>query len=326
MSKISQQFPSTRKLSGILTELFKENNSSIKSFKIINRRQNIYMSSYPSEIVECLLPNNRRLKLLCKYNAEWQEDEYSHRRNIIYEGEVYKNILQKMNLSKIKFYGLRNNGDNHVIVLKYLVHGKRIDLTSQAEVGVIQKAAQWIGMFHYFNEQNVKENNLSFLIIYSYEDYSGCVERTLEFTKGITFKKRYPWLKTLCENFKIQLKEISSIPATIIHGEYYPHNILYYRGRIYPLDWQSAAIAFGEIDLASLIEGWSDRVVSECKEEYKRARWPDGVPNDFEKVFLYAQMYLQFRWLGHKFSWIKSKRMEQKFELLYQGAKKLKFI
>ena len=42
----------------------------------------------------------------------------------------------------------------------------------------------------------------------------------------------------------------------MIHGEYYPHNILFQSGVVRPVDWETAALAPGEIDLATLCEGW----------------------------------------------------------------------
>ena len=78
------------------------------------------------------------------------------------------------------------------------------------------------------------------------------------------------------------------------------NNILYSGGVIYPIDWESAAVAAGEIDLACLTEGWPPRVVRECERRYREARWPDGAPADFERRLGAARLYLAFRWLGEE--------------------------
>jgi hypothetical protein len=67
---------------------------------------------------------------------------------------------------------------------------------------------------------------------------------------------------------------------------------------IYPVDWESAAVAVGEIDLAALTEGWPQAFVQQCELEYQRARWPDGPSTCFERRLAAARLYLQFRWLG----------------------------
>jgi Phosphotransferase enzyme family len=87
-------------------------------------------------------------------------------------------------------------------------------------------------------------------------------------------------------------------PLTIIHGEYYPPNILWREEVIYPVDWESAAVAAGEIDLAALTEGWPPGFVEQCELEYQRARWPEGPPTGFERRLAAARLYLHFRWLG----------------------------
>ncbi len=87
--------------------------------------------------------------------------------------------------------------------------------------------------------------------------------------------------------------------TTVIHGEFYPGHILYGRGRICPVNWESAAVARGELDLASVTDGWSARLRAACVREYTTARWPDGViPTEFRRTFAAARLYSAFRWLG----------------------------
>jgi thiamine kinase-like enzyme len=85
---------------------------------------------------------------------------------------------------------------------------------------------------------------------------------------------------------------------TVIHGEFYPANILMQGESVCPVDWESAAVAAGEIDLATVTEDWPDEYVEECNRVYCQARWPDGAPAAFERTLLAAQLYLWFRWLG----------------------------
>ena len=65
-----------------------------------------------------------------------------------------------------------------------------------------------------------------------------------------------------------------------------------------PIDWESAALAAGEIDLASLTWGWDDDLASLCEQEYCLARWPDGTPDDFALRLTAARVFLHLRWLG----------------------------
>jgi hypothetical protein len=62
----------------------------------------------------------------------------------------------------------------------------------------------------------------------------------------------------------------------------YLNNNLSLHGRIYPVDWESTAVAIGEIDLASLVERWPVTTVGRCINAYISARWPHGESAGFE--------------------------------------------
>jgi thiamine kinase-like enzyme len=87
-------------------------------------------------------------------------------------------------------------------------------------------------------------------------------------------------------------------PPTIIHGEYYPKNVLIRESTVYPVDWESTALAAGEIDLAALTDRWPPALVTEAEHAYAHARWPGGTPSGFSKALDAARLYVQLRWLG----------------------------
>jgi len=64
------------------------------------------------------------------------------------------------------------------------------------------------------------------------------------------------------------------------------------------VDWQSAAIAAGEVDLASLTHSRPRQMVQKCEREYCESRWPKGAPDDFEERLEAARVYMNLRWLG----------------------------
>ena len=65
-----------------------------------------------------------------------------------------------------------------------------------------------------------------------------------------------------------------------------------------PAALRTAAIAPGEIDLATLTEGWPPEVSRQFELEYLRARWPAGPPAGFQRNLDLARVYMQLRWLG----------------------------
>jgi aminoglycoside/choline kinase family phosphotransferase len=100
--------------------------------------------------------------------------------------------------------------------------------------------------------------------------------------------------------------ELAARASTFIHGEYYPPNVLVHGGAIRPVDWESAAIGLGEIDIAMLTEDWPSEVAAECVRAYWEARWPEGPPDDAGWALDMARLYVEFRWLGD--SWRRTER------------------
>ena len=82
------------------------------------------------------------------------------------------------------------------------------------------------------------------------------------------------------------------VPQTLIHRDYYPDNMVYLDGRISVFDCEQTDIAPGEIDLASLTNGWHEEVVQAAEEAYCRARWPDGAPASFPEILEAARIYV----------------------------------
>ena len=105
----------------------------------------------------------------------------------------------------------------------------------------------------------------SFLHRYDTEFYRVWMQRAGHFTRRL--HERFPWLPDLCERCQRRLPAFLP-PATIIHGEYRADNILLYAGRSVAIDWGSAVLAAGEIDLASLTWGWGDDLVELCRQQY----------------------------------------------------------
>jgi thiamine kinase-like enzyme len=162
-------------------------------------------------------------------------------------------------------------------------------------------AARWIGRFHAVTEARLSSTPLPFLNTYDAAYYQGWVRRTALFAEPM--RPRLPWLMPLCEHSQEAIALLLAPPVTIIHGEYYPKNVLYREGIVYPVDWESAAIAAGEIDLACLTDRWPADTVRECQRAYQQARWPHGMPADFAQRLSAARLYMHFRWLGDRPEW-----------------------
>jgi hypothetical protein len=256
-------------------------------------------STFPSEIVTCELSDGRLLRFFCKYEAGRSHKGHGHRAGVAYEADVYRQILQPLPVSTPRYFGAFNDESigGHCMVLEYLQGYKTL---GRAELSgdYINRAASWIGHFHYVTTKNALYSSNPFLITYSSEYYLGWIRRTLEYSKN--YYRTYPWIPEFCNNSIDLFSNLSTSSRTIIHGEYYPGNIAVGSGVISPLDWESAAVAMGEIDLAMLTDCWPPAIVDECETEYRRARRLEDRDPEFRSRLAAARLYIQFRWLGDR--------------------------
>jgi aminoglycoside phosphotransferase (APT) family kinase protein len=183
-------------------------------------------------------------------------------------------------------------------VLEYLEGSTRVSKLS-TEHGVIP-AATWIGLFHRIYDSRASTDLPAWLRPYDATYYQSWADRTRDFASQLGVS--LPWLPELCERIPETFAPLAA-DRVVIHGEFYPHNVLARDRVIYPVDWETAALGAGEIDLAALTEGWPDDISTHCERAYATARWPDGAPESFALSLMLARLYLVLRWLGDRLEW-----------------------
>ena len=258
----------------------------------VSRRNFVYSSTSPAQIIHCRLNNHESVYLFCKYAGNHTQFSFGHRGGVDYENGIYKSILRNAALSSPIYYGFWNSGkqSKSCLVIGYLKNGTLLkDSRDPEDFG---KAAAWIGQFHKMHEAkqqpSIKVYDRSYYLIW----LKG-MENLLH-----TLKRKYSWLPSVCYYFMENLYLLTDGPQTIIHGEYYTKNIMVQKGSIYPIDWESTAIGPGETDLVSMIEDWDEKRRSIAVKNYIQARWDNGHFNkaEFEKKILLVRIYFFLRW------------------------------
>lgn len=292
------------KLVTILNQILKSVNPSTDHIVITNRRPNVFTTTFNSEIVACKLGDGSELKLFCKYNRG-DFVFLKVKSQINYEAKVYKNILSQNFISTPQFYGAHKDKRSGCILLvfEYLENCICLDNLpgNYNYVPAIISAARAIGRFHMLSQSLMSQTNVAFLKTYDLTYYLQSIEKSLSLSKK--FYRDLPWLTMLGEKAPKIFYEFAKQKPVIIHGDYHPKNIFFRRGKTFPVDWGSAAIAVSEIDLAGLTSGWPARVVKKCEKEYQEARWGQNPPRNFKRIVTIANLYEHFRCLGYKQSY-----------------------
>ena len=312
----TSSLPNTELLEHHLSKLFSANETD-KNFEVISRTAYDYRSTSPAEIISVSLNDGQIVSLFCKYSGSHTQYSYGHRGGVEYETLIYEKILNKIPLRSPRYYGaFKKENNDTCLVIEFLKVSKL--LKDSRDPRYFGKAAAWIGSLHKMYESTLPPSIKIYDKAY-YMIWLKRVESLLETLKG-----KHPWLPSVCIYFKENLHLLSDSTQTFIHGEYYTKNILVQKGIIYPIDWESAAIGPGEIDLASLIEDWDENRKNIALKNYLKARWPDGnfSESEFEKRLLLARIYFFLRWTGEYDDaqfWLKK---DQWFVRFYQLIKK----
>lgn len=305
--------PNTELLADHLSKLFCANGAE-KKVQIISRSAFKGSSTFPAEIINCKLPDGKVLALFGKYLAGLGPNNHGHRGGVEYEIKIYDEVLRELPLPKANFWGKCYFTENdETLLLMDFLEGS-ISLKGNPDINLYLNAASWAGKMHNFFEGKVP----SFVKVYDDTYYTVWLAR-MENEPSILAAQ--PWLQDVINYFRSHTDILIKASHTLIHGEFYSKNILIRDSVAHPVDWESAAYAPGEIDLASIIEARKPEVVERITESYLAARLEDSRFDraGFEKRLWMAQLYLQFRFFFPK-------REEWRFDHIYALGKKLEIF
>lgn len=322
-------WPDLPTLAGRLNSALKGSGSRLR---ILKRARPRNMGTFPNEIVTCRGGDGKLRRLFCKYEAGRSHLSFGHRGGLSYEAETYLRVLAPLKTVRPAFIGADTaaGNDGTWLVLECLDHATLLRDIRVRRKGISQPvalvlAARWLGQFHAAQQSSVDDVSRSFLTRYDPGYYAGWVGRTLDFSRPLL--GCFPWLRELCGRGKRAFAPLLSAAPTVIHGEFYINNILVRGKQVCPVDWESAAIGPGEIDLAALTEGaWRELLKRRCEREYFKARWPGGAPANFGRALDTARLYLHFRWLGECPDWTLREKSRWRFTELRSLAQRLELI
>jgi thiamine kinase-like enzyme len=301
--------PDNQVLADQLSKLFSA--SPGKPLEIVSRLPFKGSSTFPAEVIHCKLPGEKVMPLFGKYLAGLGPNNHGHRGGVEYEIKIYDEILRTIPLSKAGYWGkcFFPESNETMLVMEYLEG--TYSLKGNPDINHYLRAAGWIARLHriYLNKAP------SFVKVYDREYYFVWTKRM---QNEVAIIESHPWLTDVIRYFNEHIDILTAAPQTLIHGEYYSKNILIRDEDVFPIDWESAACAPGEIDLASIIEARKEEIAKQITESYISARFADDAFDKtiFEKRLWMAQLYLHFRFFFPK-------REEWRYDHIMAIAKKL---
>jgi Phosphotransferase enzyme family len=261
-------------------------------------RETLVAGTYPKEVVALGFRGGKTLKVFVKYFSGFPPGHHDEgaRMGILYESRVYEKLLASLPISSAQLFGYRQDEETGLtwLLLEALENAAPIHLSENPDAAV--NAATWLGAFHALASSSLKNNSLTWLELRALDHYRTWTAPTLGryCCRAETAETAY----AVADRLRAQLPALERASPTVVHGEYFPENILYARWKVYPVDWESAYVGAGELDLATLAEGWDDASVLTFRDAYVDARWRGKPPVSFEPAFDAARLVTHIRWLG----------------------------
>jgi len=324
MAKTAEDLPDLCVLEGALRSAMSEGRRQAADLRVVSRAPNPYGSSFPSEIVRYQVAGGEPGRVLCKYGSGPGKTKPGHRYGVKYEWRVYTCVIDRLDMTTPEVHGYWEgpDGEPQWLFLEYLDNCFRLD--QAPDLSAIFAAAEWLGEFHRSGRAFVTDGADAFLNSYGPNYFRDWIERSKAYNGDLG--GAYPWFAQLCDRAADLVPDLLSTDRTIIHGDYYAKNILVRDGEVYPVDWESAAIAAGEIDLAMLVGGWPEETLRACCRAYLTTGVGSGREDELYRRISAAELHQEFRWLGHKPNAKRDGRYLRRFDRLEAVGRRLELL
>jgi aminoglycoside phosphotransferase (APT) family kinase protein len=276
------------------------------------RRPWEYATSAPLELVVAITDDSCKHRLVLKHLGPRHITEQVRRVKPWFvldarrEIEVYRQLLAPSGLGAT-LVGSRIDPatDTCWLLLEY-VEGLR--LFEAGELDAWTATARWLGGLHarFASIDTSALRRSARLIECDREWYSVWIDRALRFfaAEGPP-RSRHDSnaLRWLAERYDRVIDYLLSLPSTVIHGEFYPSNVIMRSVEAgvqpCPIDWEMASIGPGVLDLAALMAGeWRERDRRDMTAAYIAGSGAQTTLDDLFEAAQYAHIHLAVQWLG----------------------------
>jgi len=286
----------------------------------LERRVSPYCSSFALEELVVDLDNGVRLELMFK-DLSWQalSDEARHTKlDFLYnprrEIEAYRGILGIYQPDAPVCYGTVAN-DQAGYYWLFLEKVSGLELYQIGEFSTWLEVARALARMHSRSAAPTALLQAApSLLRYNRDFYLTWIQRlAIELgntTKASPSPVRHS-IEWLAERYRLVIPRLLALPLTLIHGEFYPPNVLVQKRdehaaaslRVCPVDWEMAAIGPGLMDMAALVAGkWTDAERSSLALAYFESSSGDNTPatiDEFLAALDCCRLHQAIMWLSY---------------------------
>jgi hypothetical protein len=280
--------------------------------KLISRRPYRYATSAPLERVrvraedgsdaELILKDLARERLLGDARMSKPECIWEPQREL----ETYRRILAPAGIGPRCLAAI---GGSHPWILIEKVPG--VELWQVGELAIWQGVAAWLGRLHasfWGHEEELHPGNPHLLVLDESWLLSWC-ERA-RWALASSSDPRAHELIELLTGYESWVRELDGLPRTLVHGEFYPSNVIVVPGadpiRVCPVDWEMAGLGAGVFDLAALVSGWDAENRDLLISAYRTGLAAGASGQDTtvpERALALARLHYALQWLGWSTDW-----------------------
>jgi aminoglycoside phosphotransferase (APT) family kinase protein len=249
----------------------------------VRRRAWPYASSHPIE--ELRAPGSTLGRLLFKDLSQARGSiRPAFTADPIGEIVAYRDVLAESDVDAPRYIASRVDPGRAWLVVE-LVTGR--PLWQVGDLPVWERAAGWLARLH-----ALPLPDCAGLLRYDAEHLRRRIELAV-------------WLPRRRQIAERAAERLGELPLSFIHGEFTASNVMVSgrRARIRPVDWETAGIGPGVLDLAALgLGSWSADERGRIEEAYRAACPPDRRPTE-EQLDL-ARLVLAAQWTGWADGWV----------------------
>jgi thiamine kinase-like enzyme len=277
-----------------------------------------YRSSFGLELLAVDLGGRGQLALMFKdlgWHALTSEARRAKQRSLydpLREIRFYENVLRSYPAFGPLFYGsvVDPRQDRYWLFIEHLC-GR--ELYQIGELNVWQAVARWLAEMH-LSFQPLAGSSTA---LQPHLVRHGAEQQQLRFEtacaamarRGEADKCRQ--LRQWRETLSGMARAFAAAPPTLLHGEFYPSNILVIsseeQNTVKAVDWEMAGVGCGLLDLAALVVGgWAEHEQRAIAEAYLQRMYEHGRHKSEREFFTtldYSRLYIALGWLGCSDDW-----------------------